>query len=1139
MAYIRLHRDRVAVFCVCTTILWSLSPSTMAQAPAPPRAPTNVRILSFTDTTPPTVSITTPASGATVSGTITVTANAADNFLIGLQFKLDGANLGAELPTAPYRLSWDTRTATGGTHVLTAIARDAAGNTATSSPVTVSVTNTVASVTLTPDDTSLNLDATSHSSDPQLTTYTWPDNKVANVILMKFDLSGFAAGTVIRQATLNLSLLSSDTATEPTYTITAHKVLAKNPDPSAATGYTSDGITPWTANACCSSNVPMAQADISAAYDTQNIDKTAGYKAWDLTTLLQEWVSNPATNFGVLLNSDTAKLRDHYRYFASSQNANVNQRPYLTVQFAPAGSDTNPPVIGNVTSSNITGNAATVAWTTNELSDSQVDFGTTTAYGSTTSLLASLVTVHAAALVGLNPGTVYHYRVRSRDASGNAATSGDFAFTTVVVDLTAPTVSLTAPANASTVSGTVTVSATAADNIGVVGVQFKRDGVSLGAEDTNSPFGLSWDTTTVANGSHTITAVARDAAGNQTTAATASVTVSNTVAAGWPHEPAGYAVMTDWAMNALTGSGWFINNSDGLATITTDGAAPTSPSNVGQWKYPAGYAGGSAPATMAYSLPSTFTEGFVGVSWKPSNPWQGHSSNVNKIFFLLGGACGNLIPIMYGPPGGPYQLRVAPEWGNWSWLTPNVNDVPVALGAWHRIELYFKYNTSGANGIVRWWMDGTLIGEYTTVSFPARGCFAEFQFSPTWGGVGGTKSQTDYFWFDHAHISYPSGSASSDTVPPNVALSAPSGGATVSGATVAVSATASDNVGIAGVQLKLDGANLGAEDTTAPYSVSWDTTKVANGSHTLTAVARDAAGNTTTSAAVSVTVSNSTGGGPPTGVLLFQEAFDDTSVASRGWYDNTSVLLSTAEHVAGSNASIQYTFNAGATSPTAGSALRRKFTPTNSVYLSYYVKYSANWVGSQKPYHPHEFHFLTTLDGDWSGLSFDHLTTYIEQNGGTPLIGIQDGANVDQSRIGVNLVALTENRGVAGCNGSSDAYPDNCYSNGSQFVNEKKWFAPAQYFSDTPGATYKNNWHLVEAYIKLNSISAGKGVNDGIVQYWYDGQLIIDRRDVLLRTGANPTLQFNQLIIAPYIGDGSPVTQTMWIDNLAVGTGKP
>src|SRR5205823_5352431 len=70
-------------------------------------------------------------------------------------------------------------------------------------------------------------------------------------------------------------------------------------------------------------------------------------------------------------------------------------------------------------------------------------------------------------------------------------------------------------------------------------------------------------------------------------------------------------------------------------------------------------------------------------------------------------------------------------------------------------------------------------------------------------------------------------------------------------------ANASDNVGVAGVQFKLDGANLGTEDTAAPYSRTWDTTTAANGStHTLTAVARDAAGNTATSASVTVTVSN-------------------------------------------------------------------------------------------------------------------------------------------------------------------------------------------------------------------------------------------------------------------------------------------
>src|SRR5437870_11646403 len=86
-------------------------------------------------------------------------------------------------------------------------------------------------------------------------------------------------------------------------------------------------------------------------------------------------------------------------------------------------------------------------------------------------------------------------------------------------------------------------------------------------------------------------------------------------------------------------------------------------------------------------------------------------------------------------------------------------------------------------------------------------------------------------------------------------MTGPSSGSTVSGM-VTVSATASDNVGVAGVQFKLDGVNLGAEVLAAPYAVSWPTTTASNGAHTLTAVARDAAGNTATAAAVSVSVNN-------------------------------------------------------------------------------------------------------------------------------------------------------------------------------------------------------------------------------------------------------------------------------------------
>ncbi|MGH3858069.1 Ig-like domain-containing protein, partial [Actinokineospora sp.] len=100
------------------------------------------------------------------------------------------------------------------------------------------------------------------------------------------------------------------------------------------------------------------------------------------------------------------------------------------------------------------------------------------------------------------------------------------------------------------------------------------------------------------------------------------------------------------------------------------------------------------------------------------------------------------------------------------------------------------------------------------------------------------------------------GTAAPDNTPPTVSLTAPANGATVSGTAVPVSADAADNVGVAGVQFQLDGADLGAEDTASPYTVTWNSTTATNGSHTLTARARDAAGNTTTSATVSVTVSN-------------------------------------------------------------------------------------------------------------------------------------------------------------------------------------------------------------------------------------------------------------------------------------------
>jgi len=314
-------------------------------------------------------------------------------------------------------------------------------------------------------------------------------------------------------------------------------------------------------------------------------------------------------------------------------------------------------------------------------------------------------------------------------------------------------------------------------------------------------------------------------------------------------------------------------------------------------------------------------------------------------------------------------------------------------------------------------------------------------------------------------------------------------------------------------------------------------TAVAGGSALIVATSEGKSGN------APLTVQSTPPPPPPGGTLLFQENFENNSIASRGWYDNTSVQLSTTEHVAGSTASAQYHFLAGASTPTSGGSQRHKFTPSNSFYLSYYVKYSTNWVGSGQTYHPHEFYAMSNLDGDWDGPSNAYMTVYVEQNyqnGGKPAMYIQDNKSINTTSGSLpnNLVGVTENRSTSGCNGISESAWSvvSCF-NAPPWYNAKGMIGPVA-FQPNPGTGYKNNWNFVEAYFQLNTIVNGIGRADGVMQYWFNGSLIIDRHDILYRTGAHPTLQFSQFLIAPYIGDGSPVDQSMWVDNLRVATAR-
>ncbi|MGE0131189.1 MAG: fibronectin type III domain-containing protein [Blastocatellales bacterium] len=126
------------------------------------------------------------------------------------------------------------------------------------------------------------------------------------------------------------------------------------------------------------------------------------------------------------------------------------------------GVSTNPPppppapAISGVTATNITASSASIIWTTNALSNSQVEYGVTASYGSQTALNATLITSHLVTLAGLKAGTTYHYRVKSRDAAGNLGVSSDFTFITTAApanngpDTRAPVISaVTATVNGS------------------------------------------------------------------------------------------------------------------------------------------------------------------------------------------------------------------------------------------------------------------------------------------------------------------------------------------------------------------------------------------------------------------------------------------------------------------------------------------------------------------------------------------------------------------------------------------------------------------------------------------------------------------------------------------------------------------
>ena len=242
----------------------------------------------------------------------------------------------------------------------------------------------------------------------------------------------------------------------------------------------------------------------------------------------------------------------------------------------------------------------------------------------------------------------------------------------------------------------------------------------------------------------------------------------------------------------------------------------------------------------------------------------------------------------------------------------------------------------------------------------------------------------------------------------------------------------------------------------------------------------------------------------PAGDALFTESFDDEQLPKRGWYDGGKLKIARTDAYAGDGA-VEFHWAEGGTTPDSSAGMRRLFEPSETVYLRCMIRLSKGWSWTGRSYHPHLMHFMTTENGPWHGPAASRLTVYCEPQEGKLRLAAQDIQNKDAPH------GLTQGPLKGGYNG--------------------------QMFDSAKAVFTDDQWHCVEALYTLNSLKDGKAVADGVVRAWFDGELVVDRTDVVLRSTDFPKMKFNQFLLTPYFGPGLlPHEQTLWIDELTVAS---
>ena len=757
-----------------------------------------------TDVTPPVTQITAPTNGATVSSVVTVTATATDNIgVTSIVLYIDGVQT-ATSPTSPLNYSWNTSNVTNGTHTIYSQASDAAGNIGTSATITVTVNNSVQQLL-----------QNSGFETGNLTYWNAGGVYLPMVTSVKHHTGSYSAQ------------LGSSVEPEPNGDSWLYQTVTI---PSGATAASLNFYYWGTCNDTISNDWQEVQIQSATGTTLAQVMKVCNTSsAW--TSMYFNLINYVGQTIRIYFNDhENGNGLLTYMYV---DDVTVSVRGGTSVTLAPASVNFGNQNVGTTSASQTLTltNSQTTAATGLSISFTGAD---ATDFAETDNCGTSLAASSSCSInVTFTPGATGS-RSATLSVTDSAGTQTSSLTGTGVGTVTLTPASLTySNQNVGTTSSPQALTLTNGTGSALTGLSVAVGGTNAGdyAQTNNCGTSLAASSsctinvtfTPTAAGTRTASVTVTDSAGSQSSSLTGTGVGFATLAP---------ASLTYGNQNVgTTSSAQVLTLTNGTGSALTGLSVAVGGTNAGDYGQ-TNNCGTSLAASSSCTINVTFT---------PT------ASGTRTATVTVTDSAGTQSSSLSGT--GVWNVTLAPasvSFGNQGVGTSS-SPFPVTLSNGDGVALTgVSVSISGPNAA-----DFGQTNNCGTSVAANSNCTINVTFTPSVvAAESATLTVTDIAGTQTSNLS---GTGTTVTLPVTQ-ITAPTNGATLTG-TVTVSATATSSVGIASIQIYIDGAQV-ATGTTSPLNYSWNTTNVSNGTHTIYSKATDTSGNVGTSSTISVTVSN-------------------------------------------------------------------------------------------------------------------------------------------------------------------------------------------------------------------------------------------------------------------------------------------